>query len=126
MAELIAQQGDIDRASALWQESLEISERIGDVISENITLSSRAVTMAQKGQTDYADELWDDPLKVLGLTVSNEAHTLNNMALWVEQKGDIKLALQLFQKSLDIKEQSGDLKGKATSLNNMAQTIAEQ
>jgi tetratricopeptide (TPR) repeat protein len=76
----------VDRALDLWNQDLEILEKIGDV----------------KGK----------------------AATLNNMAMVVEQRGDVDRALQLWQDSLEIKEKIGDVQGKAVTLANMADTLA--
>ncbi|KAB8331773.1 CHAT domain-containing protein, partial [Scytonema tolypothrichoides VB-61278] len=58
MALVIAQQGDIQRAIALWQQSLEISERIGNVRGKAATLNNMARVIAQQGDIQRAIALW--------------------------------------------------------------------
>jgi hypothetical protein len=54
-----------------------------------------------------------------------KAATLSNMAGVIAQQGDIERALQLWQESLDIKERIGDVKGKASTLANLAYWAGE-
>ena len=49
MASVIANQGDIDRALDLWQQSLEIKERIGDVQGKATTLANMAYVAGERG-----------------------------------------------------------------------------
>ena len=48
------------------------------------------------------------------------------MAGVIAQQGDVVRALQLWNQSLELKEQIGDVKGKAATLSNMAGVIAQQ
>jgi tetratricopeptide (TPR) repeat protein len=58
--------------------------------------------------------------------VQGKAATLHNMAGVIAQQGDVTRALELWNQSLVILEQIGDVKGKAATLNNMAGVIAQQ
>ncbi|MEH2424569.1 MAG: tetratricopeptide repeat protein [Nostoc sp.] len=49
MARVIAQQGDIPKAIALWEQSLEIQQQIGDVVGEAATLNNMAGVIADQG-----------------------------------------------------------------------------
>jgi tetratricopeptide (TPR) repeat protein len=51
---------------------------------------------------------------------------LNNMASMIAWQGDIKRALELWQESLNLIGQIGDVQGKAATLSNMAGVIARQ
>ncbi len=128
MAGIIAQQGYIEWAFALWQESLEILGRTGDVQSKAATLNNMAGVIAQQGHIERALALWQESLEILGRVgdIQGEAITLNNIAGIIAQQGDIEQALALWQESLAIKERIGDVKGKAATLSNMAQVIAQQ
>ncbi|MEM8505958.1 MAG: CHAT domain-containing protein, partial [Cyanobacteria bacterium P01_D01_bin.1] len=64
MAGVIAQQGDIERALSLWQESLEIKERIGDVQGKAATLNNMAGVIAQQGDIERALSLWQESLEI--------------------------------------------------------------
>ncbi len=127
MAGVVAQQGDIERALQLWQESLEILERIGDVQGKAATLNNMALVVAQQGDIERALQLWQEDLEIserIG-DVQGKAATLSNMAGVVAQQGDIERALQLWQESLEIKERIGDVKGKAATLANLAYWAGE-
>ncbi|WP_248277324.1 tetratricopeptide repeat protein [Brasilonema octagenarum] len=128
MAELIVQQGDIERALCLWQQDLEISERIGDVKGKATTLRNIAKVIAQQGDIERALCLWQQSLEIYECIgdIEGKAITLNNMAGIIAQQGNIEQALSLWQSCLEIYERIGDLKEKATTLHNMAGVIAQQ
>ncbi|NEQ32492.1 MAG: tetratricopeptide repeat protein, partial [Leptolyngbya sp. SIO4C5] len=120
--------GDIDRAMALWQESLQLQERIGDVRGKAATLNNMALVIADKGDIDRAMALWQESLQLqerIG-DVSGKATTLNNMALVIANKGDIDRAMALWQESLQLQERIGDVKGKAATLAGMAYLAGQQ
>jgi len=124
---LEAQQGNIERALRLWQQSLEIKERIGDARGKAATLHEMAWVIAQQGDTERALELWQQSLEILELgDVGGRATILNNMAGVIAQQGDIERALELWQQSLDIEERIGDMRGRAATLSNMARVIADE
>jgi tetratricopeptide (TPR) repeat protein len=128
LAALEAQQGDVERALQLWQQSLQIDERIGDVQGKAATLHEMAGVIAQQGEIERALQLWQQSLEIqerIG-DVKGKAATLNNMAGVIAQQGEIERALQLWQQSLEIKERIGDVQGKAATLANMASLIAQQ
>jgi tetratricopeptide (TPR) repeat protein len=90
MANVIAQQGDIERALQLRQQSLEILERIGDVQGKAATLHQMAVVIAQQGDIERALQLWQQSLEIeerIG-DVQGKAATLANMAWAADQSGD--------------------------------------
>jgi tetratricopeptide (TPR) repeat protein len=128
LSSLVVQQGDIDRALELWNESLEIKERIGDVQGKAATLSNMAGVIAQQGDIDRALELWNESLEILERIgdVKGKAATLNNMAGVIAQQGDIDRALELWNESLEIKERIGDVQGKAATLANVGGVLAGQ
>jgi tetratricopeptide (TPR) repeat protein len=109
----------------LWQDSLEIQERIGDVKSKAMTLNNMANVIQQQGDIDRALQLWQDSLEIYERIgdVQGKAVTLNNIAGVIAQQGDIDRALSLWQDSLEIQERIGDVQGKAATLSNMAGAI---
>ncbi|MEH1797542.1 tetratricopeptide repeat protein, partial [Nostoc sp.] len=116
------------KAIALWEQSLEIKEQIGDVKGKAATLNNMALVIAQQGDIPKAIALWEQSLEIkeqIG-DVKGKAATLNNMAQVFAQQGDIPRAIALWEQDLEIKEQIGDVKGKAATLNNMAQVFANQ
>ncbi|MBW4626083.1 MAG: tetratricopeptide repeat protein [Brasilonema octagenarum HA4186-MV1] len=128
MALVIAKQGDISGAIALWQQSLEISERIGNVGGKGAILNNMAQVIAQQGDISEAIALWQQSLEIserIG-NVGGKGAILNNMAQVIAQQGDISEAIALWQQSLEIKEHIGDVGAKAATLSNMAGVIAQQ
>ncbi|MEH1819789.1 MAG: tetratricopeptide repeat protein, partial [Nostoc sp.] len=127
MAQVIADQGDIPRAIALWEQSLEIKEQIGDVKGKATTLNNMAQVIADQGDIPRAIALWEQSLEIkeqIG-DVKGKATTLNNMAGVFAQQGDIPRAIALWEQSLEITKQIGDVKGKAATLANMAYWAGE-
>ena len=62
LAGIEAQQGNIERALELWQQSLETQERIGDLQGNAATLNNMAAMIAQQGNIDRALQLWQQSL----------------------------------------------------------------
>jgi tetratricopeptide (TPR) repeat protein len=90
MASVIAEQGDIERALQLWQQSLEIKERIGDVQGKAATLHNMAGVVAQQGDIERALHLWQQSVEINERTgdVQGKANALANMAWAADQSGD--------------------------------------
>jgi tetratricopeptide (TPR) repeat protein len=97
MAGVIAQQGDIERAIALWEQSLELDERIGDVRGKAATLGNMAGVIAQQGDIERAIALWEQSLEILERIgdVGGKAATLANLAYWAGETGDKARQLDL-------------------------------
>ncbi|MEA5623298.1 CHAT domain-containing protein, partial [Nostoc sp. UHCC 0251] len=113
MAEVIADQGDIPRAIALWEQSLEIFEQIGDIKGKAATLDNIGQLIAEQGNIPRAIALWEQSLEIseqIG-NIKGKAPSLNNMARVFAQQGDIPKAITLWEQSLEIFEQIGDIKG---------------
>jgi tetratricopeptide (TPR) repeat protein len=128
LAGLTAQQGDIERALDLWNQSLALNEKIGDVKGKAATLHQMAGVINQQGDVERALDLWNQSLTLherIG-NVKGKAATLNQMAGVINQQGDVERALDLWNQSLALQEKIGDVKGKAVTLNNMAVVIAQQ
>ena len=62
MSRIVAQQGDIPRAMELYEQSLELKERIGDVAGKAATLHNMAGVLAQQGDIPRAMALWHESL----------------------------------------------------------------
>jgi tetratricopeptide (TPR) repeat protein len=127
MARVIAQQGDIERAIALWEQSLEIAERINGVGGKATTLNDMAWFIAQQGDIERAIALWQQCLEIYERIgdVGGKAVILNNMAGVIAQQGDIERAIALWQQCLEIYERIGDVGGKALTQANLAYWAGE-
>ena len=90
LAQLVLQFGDVTRALALWNESLQASEQILDVQGKAATLHEMAGVVAQQGDVTRALALWNESLQLkeqIG-DVKGKAATLANMAWAAGKQGD--------------------------------------
>ncbi|MEQ8382484.1 MAG: tetratricopeptide repeat protein [Coleofasciculus sp. A1-SPW-01] len=117
-------QGRFQDAIALFQKSLEIQRRLGDVQAEAVTLNGLANIYIQQGKIEKAIALFKQSLELQRRVgnVQGEAATLNNLAAIDVQQGKIKRAIALFQQSLEIQRRLGDVQGEAATLSNLAGT----
>jgi tetratricopeptide (TPR) repeat protein len=94
MAGVIAQQGDIERALQLWQESLDIKERIGDVKGKAATLANLAYWAGETGDRTKQLNLNLQATEALGQAraYSDLLTVLGNLGLSSEDSGLAYLA----------------------------------
>lgn len=119
-------QGDIDRAIDLYQQSLQVCEAIGNVQGKAATSHQMASIYAQQGQVEQAIDLYKQSLQITEVIgdMKTKAATLHQMAGIYAQQGQGSQALSLYQQSLQIKEAIGDVQGKAATLAMMGQLLA--
>jgi tetratricopeptide (TPR) repeat protein len=128
LADLREQNGDVERALDLWNQSLKLLENIGDVKGKAATLHNMAGVFAQQGEVQKALDLWNQSLKLkenIG-DVKGKAATLVWIATVFAQQGEVQKALDLWNQSLKLYENIGDVKGKAATLHEMAGVFAQQ
>jgi tetratricopeptide (TPR) repeat protein len=128
LAGIYAQQGQVDQAIALYQQSLEIKERIGDVQGKAATLHQMAGIYARQGQVEQAIALYQQSLEIkerIG-DVQGKAATLHQMAGIYARQGQVDKAIALYQQSLEITDRIGDVQGKAATLHEIAGIYAQQ
>jgi len=121
-------QGSFQDAIALFQKSLEIQRRLGDVQGEAATLSNLAGTYFYKREIEKAIALFQRSLELqqcIG-NVKGEAAILHQLAYIHAHQGDIDTAITLYQKSLNLTQRIGDVQGEAATLNNLAFIYAQQ
>jgi tetratricopeptide (TPR) repeat protein len=128
MAIIYAKQGQVDQAIALYQQSLEITDRIGYVQGKVATLGAMADIYGSQGLIKKAFEQYQQVLEIarqIG-TVEYEATALHQIAGIYAQQGQVDQAITLYQQSLEIKERIGNVQGKAATLHQMAGIYAQQ
>jgi tetratricopeptide (TPR) repeat protein len=121
-------QGRFQEAIALFQQSLELQRRIGDVQAEAATLNGLANIHIQQGKIEKAIALFEQSLELqqrIG-NVQGEAVTLNNLAGIHVQLGKIEKAIALFQQSLKLQQRIGNVQGEAATLHQLAYIHAHQ
>jgi len=120
---LLTHFGDLDGAMRLYQQSLEIQERLGDLKGKSATLHAMANVLVTRGDLDGAMRLYQQSLEIkerLG-DLKGKSATLHQMAYIYVTRGDLDGAMRLYQQSLELDERLGDLQGKAITLGMMAQ-----
>ncbi|WP_223269911.1 tetratricopeptide repeat protein [Nostoc sp. 'Peltigera membranacea cyanobiont' 213] len=120
--------GEWDKAIALYNQSLEINERIGNVQGKAATLHCLAIIYANKGDVDEAIALYNQSLEIeesIG-DVQGKAATLHCLAIIYANKGDVDEAIALYNQSLEIKERIGNVQGKAATLHQLAGIYAKK
>jgi tetratricopeptide (TPR) repeat protein len=121
MAGVIAQQGEVDRALALWQQSLEIEDSIGNVKGKAATLHQMAGVIAQQGEVDRALALWQQSLEIkerIG-DVKGKAATLAEIGANAYRQRDIKRATEFLEQSAQALGQVRAYRDLVTVLNNL-------
>ncbi|MCC5662576.1 tetratricopeptide repeat protein [Nostoc sp. CHAB 5784] len=125
---LKADKGDVDEAIALYNQSLEIDERIGDVQGKAATLNQLGIIYANKGEVDEAIAHYNQSLEIkerIG-NVQGKAVTLSCLGIIYADKGDVDEAIALYNQSLEIFERIGNVREKAATLNQLGIIYANQ
>ena len=84
---VLVTQGQVDQAIALYQQSLEIKERIGDVQGKAATLAMMGVLSANNGDFQTAISYLQESLTILQHLKSPDAATVQS---WLEQVQQIQ------------------------------------
>ncbi|BAZ40615.1 TPR repeat-containing protein [Calothrix sp. NIES-4101] len=128
MADLKAQQGEIEDAIALYNQSLQIYESINDVRGKAATLHNMADLKAQQGEIEDAIALYNQSLQIYESIndVRGKAATLNNMAYLAGKIGDTARELELYLQVADILGQIRDYINLRTVLKNLGVTDESQ
>ncbi|MBE8997276.1 tetratricopeptide repeat protein [Nostoc sp. LEGE 12447] len=116
---LKANKGEIEEAIAFYEQSLALSQQIGDV--QAWTLNNLGMLKANKGEIEQAIAFYQQSLALTQQIgdVQGQATTLNNLGGLKANTGEIEQAIAFYQKSLALAEQIGDIQGQATTLNNL-------
>ena len=120
--------GQLDRAQALYEQSLAIQQQIGDRSGEGTTLNNISQIYAAKGDYNRTLDYLEQSLAIVKQIGDrkNEGGLLNNLSQIYSTKGDYDRALHCLEQSLLIRQQIGDIVGLATTLNNMGAIYWEQ
>ncbi|MEJ6486921.1 tetratricopeptide repeat protein, partial [Nostoc punctiforme UO1] len=119
---LKADKGEVNEAIALYNQSLEIAERIGNVQDKAATLHYLGNIYANKGDVDEAIALYNQSLEIaerIG-NVQSKVTTLYQLGNIYANKGDVDEAITLYNQSLEIAERIGDVQSKAATLYQLA------
>ena len=125
---LKADKGKVDEALALFNQSLEINERIGNVQGKAATLHQLGILYANKGEVDKAIALYNRSLEITQRIgdVQTKAATLHNIANFYADKGEVEQAIALYNQSLEITQRIGDVQSKAATLHQLGTIYANK
>ncbi len=128
LAIVLAKTGKIEQAIDLYQQSIEIEEKIGNVQGKAATLHQLASICVNQGKIKQAINLCQQSLKIFKKIedVQGKAATLHQLAGIYANQGKIKQAIALFQQSLEISKKIEDVQGQAATLNQLAGIYANQ
>ena len=116
-----ANRGEIEEAIALYQQSLAISEQIGNVQGKAATLHELGRLKADTGEISEAIAFYQQSFALneqIG-NVEGQAPTLSKLGDIKANTGKISEAITLYEQSLAITEQIGDVINKAATLNQL-------
>jgi tetratricopeptide (TPR) repeat protein len=114
-------QGDLDAATRLWQESLEIKRQRNDRPSIAASLNNLANVAGSKGDYAQARRLFEEALALnheMGNTVW-EANNLCNLGHLASVQGDLESALTLYTQGRTLYEASGNKGDLPSALNGL-------
>jgi len=127
LAMMRANQGELDEARRLYNQSLEIEKSLGNEYGIAVTLHNLALISQMSGDLDEARRLYDQSLEI-ERSLSNEsgiAVTLQQLGAIAQQQRQLEEAHHLYTESLAIKRKLGDQIGIINSLHQLG-TLAEQ
>jgi len=116
-----ANRGEVESAISLFQQSLELWERIGDVRGKAATLHCLGILSANRGEVESAISLFLQSLELkerIG-DVQGKAATLHQLGILYANRGEVESAISLYQQSLELDERIGDVQGKAATLHQL-------
>ncbi len=125
---LKADKGEVDEAITLFNQSLEIKQRIGDVQNQAATLHCLGHIYADKGEVDEAITLFNQSLSITERIgdVQGKAATLHQLGILYANKGEVDEAIVLYNQCLEVFERIPDPCSTALILHNLAILYADK
>ncbi|MBH8552336.1 tetratricopeptide repeat protein [Nostocaceae cyanobacterium CENA357] len=123
---LKASTGQISEAIALYEQSLTLSEQIGNVQLKAVTLQHLGYIKADRGEINEAIALYEKSFALneqIG-NVQGLPGMLHEMGRLKADRGEIEQAIALYEKSFALNEQIGNVQLKAATLHEMGRLKA--
>ena len=114
-------QGEYEEARRLYQQSLEIKERLDNQRGRAATLNQLGVIAQDQGEYEEARQLYQQSLEISERLGDQElkATTLNQLGMIAQDQGEYEEARRLYQQNLEISERLGDQELKAAALHQL-------
>jgi Tfp pilus assembly protein PilF len=128
MADVLSQQGKLQEAMALFEQSLRTKRELGDLRGVAATQHAMAKVLSQQGKAQEAMALFEQSLRTtqeLG-DVRSVAVTQQAMADVLSQQGKLQEAMALYEQSLRTMRELGDLREVAVTQSAMADVLSQQ
>src|SRR5258708_6746974 len=128
MATMLLPQGRVQEALSLYEQSLQVSQQLGEMRSVSATQSGIANVFVQQGKIEEALSLYEQSLQIrqqLG-DVRRVAATRFVIAQAFVRQGKTQDALSLYEQSLQIHQQLGDVREVAVTQHAVAQVFVQQ
>lgn len=115
------QQGNLDRAIALWKEALEGYRRAGDREGLGLTYAYLGQAYAKQGRYQLAENALRRRLGIARSQgdLQGQIYALNNVGTVLLQWGNLAAAQSTFREALEIARSLGDREGEGLSLSNL-------
>ncbi|MDH4213891.1 MAG: tetratricopeptide repeat protein [Candidatus Thorarchaeota archaeon] len=113
--------GNLDRAMEYHEDSLRISQNLGDKVGVSVVFNNLGLVLWTKGDLDRASEYYKKSIAIYEeLNDENGiSRVLNNLANISSTRGELDQALSYHLKSLEIKKRIASKQDIATSLINV-------
>jgi predicted ATPase/Tfp pilus assembly protein PilF len=123
VAALAMEQGEYGRATAQYEESLRLYQRLGDRIGCATVLNGLGFVAQVEGKYERAAALHEESLAIMR-TLGDRggmARVLNNLGLIAQLQGRFEQAVALHEESMALKLALGHERGIAASLHNLGE-----
>ncbi|HEX8221921.1 MAG TPA: tetratricopeptide repeat protein, partial [Chloroflexia bacterium] len=121
LANMLDQQGNLEEASDLYQQSLATSQKLGNQTFVANTLHQLGIIEQAKGNLEEAKDLYQQSLAIsqeLGSQLAI-ANTLHQLGILEQDKGNLEEAKHLYQQSLAISQELGNQSVIASTLHQL-------
>lgn len=128
IGQLLAKQGDYDRALGYLQRAIGAQRRLDDEVGMCKALRNLGVIYLQLGELDEAESNYNEAIEIAKLSGQEilYADLVNNLGVIKNMKGDWRTALDYYRESLNIYKAYDEVRKTAYTQNNLAITMTEQ
>ncbi len=125
---IYANQGDVEKAIAFYQQSLELQGKIGNVQGKAATLHQLAGIYANLGEVATAIAFYQQSLELTEKIgdVQGTTANLHQLAGIYANQGDVEKAIALYEQSLELQEKIGNVQGTTATLHGLGGIYANQ